>query len=289
MKRPGSALWLAEKPVGLTSFDLVKSFRAPLEGPWHLKVSHGGALDPFASGLMLLLVGAATRLFEHLHAAPKQYRATVQWGLETDTGDAGGRPVGPPGPVPEPPALEAALAPFLGWTEQVPPATSNKRVDGERAYLRAHRGEAVTLPPSRVYLHQARWTAHQGPASTLELTVRGGFYVRSLARDLGRALGTGAHLLALDRLAIGPWRTPAEGPESVGGASSLPWLPRVTLSDAQWAEVRQGRLPPFPVASPPEWTLPEGFPAPGARALTHLGRLVGVAHGEAVTLLPGGL
>jgi tRNA pseudouridine55 synthase len=290
MSRPASALWLVEKPVGLTSFELVKQFRGPLEGPWHLKVSHGGALDPFASGLMLLLVGAATRLFEHLHAAPKRYRATVAWGQETDTGDAGGRPVGSLGAIPTPEAMEAALGAFQGWTAQVPPATSNKRVDGERAYLRAHRGEVVTLPPSPVFLHAARFTAHQASSSTLELTVRGGFYVRSLARDLGRALGTGAHLSGLERLAIGPFRSPRPGPaEQVLGPGVLPWLPALALSDAEWGAVRQGATPPTRPPEPPAWPLPPDFPSPGSRRLVHLGRLVAVAHGEAVTLLPGGI
>jgi tRNA pseudouridine55 synthase len=288
-RRPASALWLAEKPVGPTSFDLVKQFRRPLEGPWHLKVSHGGALDPFARGLMLLLVGSATRLFEHLHAAPKVYRAQVRWGLETETGDAGGQAVAGPGGVPTPEAAAAALQAFLGWTEQVPPATSNKRVDGERAYRLAHRGEAVTLPPCRVYLHDARWTEHQGGASTLELTVRGGFYVRSLVRDLGRALGTGAHVAALDRLSIGPWAAPGPSPRQLVGPAVLPWLPRLALSDAAFGALRQGAPPPGGTTTPAAWPLPAGFPSPGEVALTHLERLVGVARGEAVTLFPGGI
>jgi tRNA pseudouridine55 synthase len=288
LKRPPSTLWLVSKPVGVTSFECMKAVRDRQAGPWPLKAVHGGVLDPFASGLLVVLVGAATRLFDQLHHPPKLYRATVCWGVETDTGDAGGRPVGAPGPVPTPGALEAALAPFVGWTDQVPPATSNKRVAGERAYVRAHRGEAVFLPASRVYLHSARWTAHEGPTSTLEVTVRGGFYVRSLARDLGRALGTGAHLTGLERLAIGPWQAP-EAPQAVRGPAVLPWLPMATLSDAQWGEVRAGRLPRLGAPAAPQWPLPEGYPVPEAVGLVHLGRLVAVAQGQAVTLLPGGV
>jgi tRNA pseudouridine55 synthase len=142
-----------------------------------------------------------------------------------------------------------------------------------------------------VYLHRARWLEHGEASSTLEVTVRGGFYVRSLARDLGRALGTGAHLSALERVAIGPWRTPAGPPEPVPGPASLPWLPRLALSDGQWAEVRQGRLPALDAsaAEGPAWALPEGFPVPDALALGHLGRLVAVAERGAVTVFPGGL
>jgi tRNA pseudouridine55 synthase len=288
VKRPPSALWLVSKPVGLTSFELLQRFRETQAGPWALKLAHGGVLDPFASGLMVVLVGAATRLFERLHDAPKVYRATVRWGVETDTGDAGGKPVTQPGPTPDAEALQAALAPFLGWTEQVPPATSNKRVDGERAYVRAHRGEVVTLPPSRVYLHQARWTEHAQDTSTLELVARGGFYVRSLARDLGRALGTGAHLTALQRRAIGPWHIP-NADEQLQGPGVLPWLPRVRLSDAQLGRVRLGEAPDLGALEPPDWPLPVGFPAAGAVRLVHLERLVGVVHGDRVTLLPGGV
>src|SRR5205085_314882 len=93
--------------------------------------------------------------------------------------------------------LDAALAGFLGWRDQVPPATSAKKIGGEPAYKKAHRGEEVVLPPSRVYLHEARWLSHDLPGkSRLLLTCRGGYYVRALARDLGRRLGCGGHLSA---------------------------------------------------------------------------------------------
>ena len=93
LKRPASALWRVHKPVGATSASLVEDFRRKHAGNFTLKVSHGGVLDPFAEGLVLLLVGAANRLFEALHEVPKTYVATVRWGVETDTGDAGGREV----------------------------------------------------------------------------------------------------------------------------------------------------------------------------------------------------
>src|SRR4029077_12213796 len=113
---------------------------------------------------------------------------------------------------------------FLGWQEQVPPATSNKRVDGERAYQKAHRGEEVVLPPSRVYLHSARWLSHDLPrSSTLELVSGGGDYVRAPARDLGRATGAFGHLTKLRRAAIGPWRDPEQGRVLLRGAELFPW------------------------------------------------------------------
>ena len=187
---------LLHKPVGVTSFSLVQ----PELGP--VPVCHGGTLDPFAEGLLLLLAGPLTRTMELLHALPKTYVAEVVWGAETDNGDAGGKVVftGDASAL-TPARLDEALAPLLGWTEQVPPPTSAKKIDGEPAYRKVHRGETVTLPPSRVYLHSARWLSHALPRSSrLLLTCRGGYYVRSLARDVGRALGCGAHLSALKKI-----------------------------------------------------------------------------------------
>ena len=194
-------LLLAHKPRGETSSSLVQALRARAtsEGAGALALCHGGALDPFAEGRLLLLAGPVTRLMEDLHPVPKCYEAELVWGAETDTCDLHGKVVAEgtaPAPGPETSRrLEAALAPFHGWHLQAPPATSNKRVDGERAWQRAHRGEEVVLAGLPVFLHQARWLSHDLPrASRLSLSVRGGFYVRSLARDLGRALGTRAHL-----------------------------------------------------------------------------------------------
>lgn len=292
MKRPPSALWRVHKPPGVSSASLVDDFRRVHGGNFTLKVSHGGVLDPFAEGLVLLLVGAANRLFEALHEVPKTYVAQVRWGLETDTGDAGGREVrrGEAGAL-SPEQLDAALGPFRGWTAQTPPATSNKRVEGERAYQKAHRGERVVLPAQQVYLHSARWLAHALPgSSTLEVVVRGGFYVRSLAVELGRALGVGAHLAALRRTAIGPYEDPRE-PVQLTGREVLPWLPSTEFSDAQWGDLKNEVTPQTIVSAPGSWALPEGFPVPtaGVRVM-HQGRLVALLRGSGKPLLlPGGI
>jgi len=292
---------LVHKPVGATSFSLVQSAiestRAarPQRRP---RVCHGGTLDPFAHGLLLLLVGPATRLFDHLHDVPKVYEATVRWGVETDNGDPLGRPTfsGDAAAL-SPHQLEDALASFLGWHDQVPPATSAKRIDGERAYAKAHRGETVVLPPSRVYLHEATWLGHVLPReSRLRLVVRGGYYVRSLARDLGRALGCGAHLGSLHRTAIGPWRDPGPGRQvAMSGRDLLPWVPARELSDQEVGELRRGATIPTGEAVMPDWQIPAGFPAP--RPLMrgfHLGRFAFLLRPEAGRLhalvaLPGGL
>lgn len=279
-----SGIHLVHKTVGQSSFDVIRGFkrRAFEAGQKQLALGHGGTLDPFADGLLLVLAGQATRLMELLHPLPKTYVAELAWGVETDTCDLHGKAVSEPLPaLRSPEGLAAALAPFLGWTEQIPPATSAKKIDGEAAYKKAHRGEVVIMKPSRVFLLSARWLNHELPPdkpcrSTLELTCRGGYYVRSLARDLGRALGCGAHLTALRRTAIGPWTDPGEGQERLLiGEELLPWCPSRVLSDAEADHLSHGRVIALGESLPPTWAMPGGFPDPGAplRAM-HEGRLV---------------
>ena len=274
-----AGIHLVHKTVGQSSFDVIRGFkhRAFEAGQKKLALGHGGTLDPFADGLLLVLAGQATRLMELMHPLPKTYLAEVAWGIETDTCDRQGQPLGEaviPALTPE--ALDAALAPFLGWTEQVPPATSAKKIDGEAAYKKAHRGEVVLMKPSRVFLQSARWLAHGSGSSSLELTCRGGFYVRSLARDLGRAVGCGAHLTTLSRNAIGPWSDPGEGQEwLLTGEGLLPWCPSRLLSDDEAERLSHGRAIAVGEALPATWAMPDGFPDPGAplRAM-HNDRLV---------------
>lgn len=275
-----SGIHLVHKTVGQSSFDVIRGFkrRAFEAGQKKLALGHGGTLDPFAEGLLLVLAGQATRLMELMHPLPKTYVAEVAWGVETDTCDLQGLRLGEEAAVDlAPEALDAALEPFLGWTDQVPPATSAKKIDGEAAYKKAHRGEVVLMRPSRVFLLSARWLVHDLPRrSTLELTCRGGFYVRSLARDLGRALGCGAHLTALRRTAIGPWTDPGEGRERLlTGADLLPWCPSRLLTGEEAIHLGHGRSIPAGEPVPPAWILPEGFPDPGAPLKgLHAGRLV---------------
>jgi tRNA pseudouridine55 synthase len=261
---------LLHKPPGPTSFSMVhniiqsaakdKSRKAP-------KICHGGTLDPFAQGLLLILVEPATRLFDYLHAIPKVYEATVRWGIETDNGDPLGAIIrtGDPSHLTEQ-HLTDALASFVGWQEQIPHPTSAKRVQGERAYLKAHRGEEVIMPPARVYLHDAKWLSHDLPnQSKLRITVRGGYYVRAFARDLGQKLGCGAHLSSLHRTSIGPWQDP--GPEksvALQGHDILPWTYWRDLTDQEVGDLRHEQTIPLNPEQPPDWPLPEGFPDPEA-------------------------
>lgn len=260
-------IYLVSKPVGHTSFSRVRDFID--EGRRlgvRLPVCHGGALDPFAEGLLLLLAGEATRLMELLRGAPKTYRAEIAWGAETDNGDPLGRIVQRATAAHlTAQALQAALARFIGWQEQVPPATSNKRIGGERAYRKAHRGEVFELPPSRVYLHEARFVAHDLPrSSTLMLVTGGGYYVRALARDLGRATGALGHLSKLRRTAIGPWLDPGVGRrEHLQGRALFPWLASLEIDSAELSRLRRGEPIRPRALTPPEWKLPEGLVQPG--------------------------
>ena len=254
---------LVHKPIGPTSHSVVESLRGEAR---ETKMCHGGALDPFASGLLLILVEPATKLFRHLHDIPKAYDATVRWGVETDNGDPTGEPVY----VKESfkltsPQLDEELEKRIGWQGQTPPATSNKRLaDGERAYVKAHRGEAVEMTPVVVYMHEARWLRHDfvSRESKMRIVVRGGYYVRALARDMGRALGCGAHLTTLHRTAIGPWNDPGPGAQrEVHGRDLIPWLPVRILTDQEVGELRQERDIDAGAVLRPDWPRPDGFPA----------------------------
>jgi len=259
---------LLHKPVGPTSFSIVKSCLDSLRsdrGRKTPRLCHGGTLDPFASGLLLLLVEPATRLFDYLHDIPKTYEAVVRWGTETDNGDPHGNVIRTGDASHLTPALlDETLASFVGWREQTPHATSARRVDGERAYVRVHRGETVVMQPAQVYLHEAAWLSHDLPyQSVLRMTAKGGYYVRALARDLGQALGCGAHLSQLRRAAIGPWRDPGvEQSTIVTGEAIMPWLPRRELSDQDVGDLRQDTPISTGECREGSWTLPQGFPSP---------------------------
>jgi tRNA pseudouridine55 synthase len=274
-------LLLVHKPVGLTSATLTRQVAASPAAPGarKLPVCHAGTLDPFASGLLVVALGQATRAVDLLHDVPKEYVAEVAWGAETDNGDPLGTLVATGDVSDLPPSrLDAALAEHVGWRDQVPPPTSAQRVDGEYAYRKAHRGEVFALPARPVFLHEARWLGHDAARVTSRLFLRcgRGYYVRSLARDLGRELQCRAHLRALRRTAIGPWSDPGEGHEvAVAGEQLFPWLAARVLDDDEARRVAQGQPLEPGRLTPPTWAVPVGFPDPGGpiRALFG-GRLV---------------
>lgn len=197
-------LLLVDKPAGPTSHDVVSRTRRALEEG---SVGHTGTLDPFATGLLLLLVGDATRLAEYFHRLDKAYRATVRLGRETDTHDRTGETVAESGDWRELTRreMEEALAGFRGEIEQRPPAFSAKRVDGRRAHEAARQGEALELEPETVTVHRLDLVRWEPPEVELRAVVGTGTYLRALARDLGRALDVGGTLKALRRSRIGPF------------------------------------------------------------------------------------
>lgn len=204
-------LLLMDKPAGVSSHDVVGAARRALG---QRRIGHAGTLDPFATGLLVLLVGRATRLLPHLPGEPKVYDALIRFGAETDTEDLEGT-VTREAPLPTRDALLAALPTLTGQIEQIPPAYSAKRVDGTRAYKKARAGEPVVLAPVLIRVH--RWevldltygrspdadAAERIVGARVRVTVGGGTYVRSLARDLARAAGSAAHLVALRRVRAG--------------------------------------------------------------------------------------
>ncbi|MBC7234307.1 MAG: tRNA pseudouridine(55) synthase TruB, partial [Chloroflexi bacterium] len=190
-----------DKPQGLTSHDVVARVRR-LTG--QRRVGHAGTLDPSATGVLILCVGRATRILEYLTEGTKRYRATIRFGLVTDTWDATGRPVAQGdwhGLTLE--ALEKALERFRGHIEQVPPLYSALKHKGQPLYRLARRGIEVERPSRAVDIYALHVVSWHPPDLTLEIECSKGTYIRSLAHDLGQTLGPGAHLAALTRLAVG--------------------------------------------------------------------------------------
>jgi tRNA pseudouridine55 synthase len=200
-----------DKPAGPTSHDVVARVRRALG---ERRVGHTGTLDPSASGVLPLVVGRATRLAQFLSARDKRYDAIIRLGLATDTGDAQGQAVGVPHAhaLPSREAIEEALQGFLGSYLQQPPAYSAKRIDGTRSYTLARARSRQTLDastppalPAPVHVTAYAIDLHQVDGDTVTVCVEcsAGFYVRSLAHELGVRLGTGAHLAGLRRTRSG--------------------------------------------------------------------------------------
>jgi tRNA pseudouridine55 synthase len=288
-----------DKPGGMTSHDVVARARRLLGTR---RVGHAGTLDPMATGVLVLLVGEATKLGPYLTAHGKRYEARVAFGVGTDTLDREGAPVAR-GEVPEAlreeiargggPRLDAALTAERARSLQVPPAYSAISVDGQRSYDRARAGEAVDLAPREVSMIALGLLGGGAPAPPelpfldLDLEVSKGYYVRSLARDLGERLGVPAHLAALRRTASGPFRIDAAAPleaEAMRGAlltlveAARASLPVARLTEAGALRARRGqRLAEGDFHAPP--------PAAPAAWLDENGRLAAI--GEGLTILRG--
>lgn len=254
-----SGILNVNKPVGPSSFAVVRTLRRL---PGVLKAGHGGTLDPAADGVLPILINAATRVADFVHEWPKTYLATVTFGFTSDTGDREGtiRPAGDTATLTRV-SIEAALPTFTGRIEQVPPLYSALKQGGEALYRKARRGEQVERHARPVEIHAIRLLDYD-PASAvarLEVSSGRGMYVRTLAHDLGSALGTGAYLSGLTRTAVGPLSLDdavSMATLTAAGEEWTRWLlpmdlplrnwPAVALDAAGVVAVRRGQAVPAP-------------------------------------------
>ena len=257
-----SGLVLIDKPAGPSSFGIVRELRDSTGA----KAGHAGTLDPFATGLLLVLLGAATRLARYLVGLDKRYLTDIDLGARTATGD-------PEGPIVEartPPSrdeLEGLLAGLRGEVELPVPAASAVKVGGERAYRLARRGVAVEMPLRRSTVHRLELVAFDGRLARLDATVSSGTYVRSLAGALG------GHCRTLRRTEVGPFRVDdADRDRVMPAARALGFLPALELTDEDERAVRSGRQ--------------IHADALGPTRLLRNGELVAVARGDGKVLRP---
>lgn len=196
-----------DKPYGWTSFALVAKARYLIcrrIGVKKLKVGHAGTLDPLATGVLILCTGKATKQIEQLQAHTKEYVATIRLGATTPSFDLE-KPIDAEYPTAHitPESVEETLKQFIGTIEQVPPAFSACKVNGERAYELARKGEEITLKAKTLVIDELELVSCNLPEIVIRVVCSKGTYIRALARDIGFALGSGAHLTALQRTRVG--------------------------------------------------------------------------------------
>ena len=289
---------IVAKPVGPTSHDIVGLVRRLAATK---RVGHGGTLDPFASGVLPIFLGKATRLVEYHLGDRKRYRATVCFGSSSTTDDLEGALTPASGPAPARGAVETALDAFRGEIEQRPPAYSAIKVAGRRAYALARAGQSVELAPRSVTIHAidvVAWdeaTAGE-PVAIVDVECSAGTYVRSLARDLGEAVGSAAYLGALTRTASGPFeledatavddiRAAAEAGQDRLAALLRPVdagldLPTVTVPESAVVAIGRGQ----PIGVPPGVGALE--PEAPLRLVDATGRLLAIARLVGTKLAP---
>lgn len=238
-------LLLVDKPAGITSHDVVAVVRRATKVR---RVGHAGTLDPFATGLLVVLVGRGTRLIPFIDGEPKVYEATIRFGEETDTDDltgAGMRLAAPP----DEHSVMMALPTLTGEIEQMPPSYSAKQVGGTRAYAAARVGAPIALAPVIVRVDEWKTLGWADRDLNVRITCGGGTYIRALARDLGRLTQSAAHLAALRRVGAGPFSveqaTPLDDVRRGVFAlrplqDAIPSLPQLRLDDTERARIVHG-------------------------------------------------
>ncbi len=247
-------LLVLDKPGGVTSRDVVN--RAQRWFPRGTKLGHTGTLDPLATGVLVLCVGAATRLAEYVQRMDKEYRATIALDRRSTTDDLDGEVEQLPftEPPPDRAAVERCVLSFVGEIEQVPPAFSAAKVAGRRAYALARRGEDVALTPRRVRIYAIDVLEYAWPRLALRVRCGKGTYIRSLARDLGARLGRAGMVETLRRTRVGPFDErqvlSLDSDVATARAGLLPLsaavaeLPAVTLGAAEVERLRRGQVVP---------------------------------------------
>jgi len=254
-----SGVLVVDKPVGLTSHDVVQIIR---KGTNIRRAGHTGTLDPRASGVLVVLLGPAVRLSEYVSASDKRYQAVVRLGQSTDTYDAEGRITGGSSPVNiTEDQFENELKSFIGEIEQVPPPYSAIKVKGRKAYDMARDGEVFDLAPRTIHVYNLDLLEWAPPEAVIDVYCSSGTYVRSLAHDMGEKLGCGAHLVGLRRTKSGrftlrdavPLRKLRESFDSgnwyqylIPAAEALSDWPALELTNEQVEAVRHGIRIPSP-------------------------------------------
>lgn len=246
---------VVDKPAGWTSHDVVAKARGILGTK---RVGHSGTLDPDATGVLLLGVGKVTRLLRFMDVLPKTYVTEVVFGVETDTLDASGQMTATHAMAVTPDQVAAAAARFVGDIEQIPPMVSAVKVGGRRLHELARAGIEVERAPRPVTIHRLAVAPTADPrVYALEVECSSGTYVRTLAADLGTALGGGAHLRALRRTAIGPHTEavahPLDGIELLAPAAAVAHLAAVATTEVEL--VATGRLPALELDGSGPWAV----------------------------------
>lgn len=237
---------LIDKPKGITSHDVVHQVRRRLGTK---RVGHSGTLDPLATGLLVLAVGPATRFLQYLPLEPKVYRGVIQFGVETNTHDCEGEIVREAAvPTDLQPQLAEVLPRFTGLISQIPPMYSAVKHQGKALYHYARKGETIEREPRNVHIDRIEVLSIEGPRAEVRITCSGGTYIRTLASDIGREIGCGAHLADLVREQVGKFRIEdAIGLEDVAPESlidlveALPPMRLMTVNATQEAAIREGQ------------------------------------------------
>lgn len=263
-----------DKPTGMTSHDVVARVRR-LAG--QKRVGHAGTLDPAATGVLVLALGAATRLIEYVQDETlKGYRALVRLGQTTTTDDAEGQPLeSRPLPPLDTAALEATLVPFVGTIQQVPPMYSALHHQGQRLYDLARAGITLDLPARTVTITRLDLVSWQPPDLTLDVLCGKGTYIRSLARDLGATLGCGGHLAALRRTRVGTFTI--ENTRALDGLDPAAALLPIELAVSDWPVIHLDAEQARRVRNGQPLTLPD-LQGPRARAHAPGGMLLALLH-----------